>query len=292
MEDLEDEWFDIVAKARTGRGLSLAGIAEAVGVSFEALESWESGAGMPTSVQLASLASALGLDFDRLAAIQQGKGRPVAPRLRADDSLRVETLTGSMHGYAVHAYLLYREGDPDAALIDTGYEAIRAIEAVLHRRLLLRWVALTHCHHDHMEGAALIKAQTGAMVAVPAAEFAAYRAHQREAPDLAVEDGTEIAVSPTITLTAISTPGHTTGGTCYRIGNVCAVGDALFASSMGRAMSSAGYRSLLSSLRARIFSLPEDTILLPGHGPRTTVRDERRNNPFFPAQEPDRPGGR
>jgi glyoxylase-like metal-dependent hydrolase (beta-lactamase superfamily II) len=189
-----------------------------------------------------------------------------------------------MHGYAVHAYLLYREGQPDAVLIDTGYEAIRAVEAVLHRRLLLRWVALTHCHQDHMEGASLIKAQTGALVAAPKAEFSAYRAHHRETPDLAVEDGTVIPVSPDFSLSAIATPGHTAGGTCYLTGNVCAVGDALFAASMGRAMSPAGYRSLRTAISTRILSLPGATILLPGHGPMTTVADERRNNPFFPIQ--------
>jgi glyoxylase-like metal-dependent hydrolase (beta-lactamase superfamily II) len=282
MVQLEDEWFDIIAKARSGQGASLANIAEAVGVSFEVLESWEDGTGTPNADQLALLSRALQLDVAKLSAVQQGQGRPNAPIPQPSGAIRVETLTGFMHGYAVHAYLLYRKGEPDAVLIDTGYEPIRAIEAVLHRRLLLRWVALTHCHPDHMEGAALIKAQTGALIAVPKAECAAYRAHHREAPDLAVEDGMAIMVSPTISLTAIATPGHTAGGTCYLIEDICAVGDALFASSMGRAMSPAGYRSLRKSITTRILSLPGATILLPGHGPATTVADERHNNPFFP----------
>jgi glyoxylase-like metal-dependent hydrolase (beta-lactamase superfamily II) len=282
MVQLEDEWFDIIAKARSGQGASIATIAEAVGVSFEVLESWEDGTGTPNVDQLALLSRTLHLDAEKLSAVQRGQGRPHVPLPQPSGAIRVETLTGFMHGYAVHAYLLFREGEPDAVLIDTGYEPIRAIEAVLHRRLLLRWVALTHCHPDHMEGASLIKAQTGALVATPKAECAAYRAHHREAPDLAVEDGTAITVSPTISLTAIATPGHTAGGTCYLIGNVCAVGDALFAGSMGRAMSPAGYRSLRTSVSTRILSLPGDTILLPGHGPVTTVADERRNNPFFP----------
>jgi glyoxylase-like metal-dependent hydrolase (beta-lactamase superfamily II) len=282
MVQLEDEWFDIIAKARSGQGASLADIAEAVGVSFEVLESWEGGTGTPNADQLASLSRALHLDAGKLSAVHHGKGRPNAPLPQPSGTIRVETLTGFMHGYAVHAYLLYREGEPDAVLIDTGYEPIRAIEAVLHRRLLLRWVALTHCHQDHMEGASLIKAQTGALVAAPKVEFAAYRAHHRETPDLAVEDGTVIEIGAAFSLTAIATPGHTAGGTCYVTGNVCAVGDALFAASMGRAMSPAGYRSLRTSISNRILSLPGATILLPGHGPMTTVADELRNNPFFP----------
>ncbi|MFZ5861769.1 MAG: MBL fold metallo-hydrolase [Nitrospirota bacterium] len=282
MAQLEDEWFDIIAKARSGHDFSLAHVAELVGVSFEALESWEAGSGAPTAVQFALLAKTLHLDAAKLAAVQRGQARPTTPLPQPSDGLRVETLTGLMHGYAVHAYLLYREGEPDAVLIDTGYEPIRAIETVLHRRLLLRWVALTHCHQDHMEGAALIKTQTGARVAAPKAEIATYRAHHRETPDLAVEDGTVITVSPTVSLTAIATPGHTAGGTCYAIGNVCAVGDALFAGSMGRAMSPGGYRSLRTAVATRILALPTATILLPGHGPITTVADELRHNPFFP----------
>jgi glyoxylase-like metal-dependent hydrolase (beta-lactamase superfamily II) len=283
MQELEDEWFDVVAKARSGRGISIAKTADAAGVSFEALESWEAGTGAPNPAQLSSVARVLGLDPDKLVTLQQGNGHPdpVSPLPRTNGSLRVETLTGFMRDYAVHAYLLYHEGEPDAVLIDTGYEPIRAIEAVLSRRLLLRWVALTHCHPDHMEGAPVLKAQTGARIAVPKAEYAAYRAHHREEPDLAVEDGSEIEASPGLTLRAISTPGHTAGGTCYRVESVCAVGDALFASSMGRAMSPDGYRSLREAVTSRILTLPPDTVLLPGHGPVTTVRDERRNNPFF-----------
>jgi glyoxylase-like metal-dependent hydrolase (beta-lactamase superfamily II) len=285
MQELEDEWFDVLAKARAGCGISIANAAEAAGVSFEALESWESGAGAPNPAQLASVAHVLALDPDKLVAIQQGKGRPDTALPRINGSLRVETLTGFMRGYAVNAYLIYREGEPDAVLIDTGYEPIRAVEAVLSRRLLLRWVALTHCHHDHMEGAPVLKAQTGARIAVPKAEWASYRSYHRETPDLAVEDGTDIEVSPRLTVTAISTPGHTVGGTCYLTDRVCAVGDALFASSMGRAMSPDGYRSLREAIMNRILTLQSDTVLLPGHGPVTTVHDELRNNPFFPVSQ-------
>ncbi|HET8760753.1 MAG TPA: MBL fold metallo-hydrolase [Nitrospiria bacterium] len=274
-------------KARSGRGISIADAAEAAGVSFESLESWESGTGVPSPVQLAAVGRVLGLDSDKLVMLQQNKGHPdpVSVVPRTSGSLRVETLTGFMRGYAVHAYLIYRDGEPDAVLIDTGYEPIRAVEAVLNRRLLLRWVALTHCHHDHMEGAPVLKAQTGARIAVPKAEWASYRSYHREAPDLAVEDGTDVEVSSRLTLRAISTPGHTVGGTCYLTDHVCAVGDALFASSMGRAMSPDGYRSLREAITNRILTLHSDTVLLPGHGPVTTVHDELRNNPFFPVSQ-------
>ena len=279
---LEDDWYDIVQKARIGLGDSIAEVARAAGISFETLELWESGAGVPDPAQLTSLATVLGLDPGKLLAIQQGGGRPAIEAHTTDEPLRVETLTGLMRDYPVHAYLIHHVGAPDAVLVDTGYEPTHALEAVFHRRLMLRWIVLTHCHRDHMEGAALLKAQTGARVAVPLAEGSTYRAYHREAPDLAVRPGTTIEVSPTITLSSIETPGHTAGGTSYRVGGFCAVGDALFAGSTGRSLSPAGYRTLLSGLRARILTLPDDTILLPGHGPLTTVGHERRHNPFFP----------
>lgn len=278
---LEDEWYDIVQKARIGLGCSITQVASAASVSYEALELWESGARAPSPAQLSSLAGVLGLDAEKLLIIRQGGGRPAVRHSNTEGLLRVETLTGQMRGYPVHAYLIYHTGEPDAVLIDTGYEPIHALEAVLHRRLILRWVALTHCHRDHMEGAPILKAQTGAKIAVPQAECSTYRAHHREAPDLAVHEGLAIEISPTLALSAILTPGHTVGGTSYCVGGFCAVGDALFAGSTGRAMSPAGYQTLLSSLKARILSLPDDTILLPGHGPSTTVGHERHYNPFF-----------
>jgi glyoxylase-like metal-dependent hydrolase (beta-lactamase superfamily II) len=256
-------------------------VAAAANVSYEALELWESGASAPTPAQLTSLAGVLGLDAGKLLTIQQGGGHPTIRQPNRDLPLRVEILTGHIRGYPVHAYLIHHVDQPDAVLVDTGYEPVHALEAVLHRRLILRWVVLTHCHQDHMEGAPFLKAQTGARIAVPQSECSTYRAHHREAPDLAVHDGETIEVSRSIAVSAIQTPGHTPGGTSYRVENFCAVGDALFAGSTGRAMSPAGYQSLLSALKTRILTLPGDTILLPGHGPVTTVGHERLHNPFF-----------
>ena len=155
---LEDDWYDIVQKARIGLGRSIAQVAFAAGISFESMELWESGVGVPNSAQLTSLATVLGLDPNKLLTIQQGGGRPSVGPQTAAEPLRVETLTGFMRDYPVHAYLIHHAGTPDAVLVDTGYEPTHALEAVLYRRLMLRWIVLTHCHPDHMEGAALLKA--------------------------------------------------------------------------------------------------------------------------------------
>ncbi|MBI3606520.1 MAG: MBL fold metallo-hydrolase [Nitrospirae bacterium] len=279
---LEDEWFDILQKARLGLGRSVADVARAARVSFETLEHWESGEGSPQPSQLTGLAVALGLDAERLLAIHRGGGVPAPQPREGAGPIRYVMLTGQMGGYPVHAYLLFREGSPDAALVDTGYEPVHALESVMQRRLMLRWLVLTHCHRDHMEGAAFLKAQTGARVAVPEAEWATYRAHQHENPDLPVSASSRIEVGPELSLRALPTPGHTPGGTSYATDGLCCVGDALFAGSTGRSMSPAGYSTLLSSLRRHVLSLPPETLLLPGHGPITTVAEERAHNPFLP----------
>jgi glyoxylase-like metal-dependent hydrolase (beta-lactamase superfamily II) len=89
-----------------------------------------------------------------------------------------------------------------------------------------------------------------------------------------------IAISP------LSTPGHTPGGTTYLAQDdnreVAFTGDALFAGSVGRSRSAQSYSLLLEGIRKKIFTLAEETPLFPGHGPATTVGEEKENNPFFP----------
>jgi len=284
---LEDEWFDVIQKARIGLGWSLGQTAMASGVGYETLEHWESGHGSPGPRQLEALAAALHLHGQKLLGLHMGRGGPQPrPSEGAVDGVRYARLTGLMGSYAVHGYLLWQDDSPEAVLVDTAYDPLHALEAVLQRRLMLRWIVLTHCHRDHMEAAPFLKAQTGARVAVPQAEWAPYRAHHHESPDLAITAGAQLEVSSGLRLTALATPGHTAAGTSYRVGGLCCVGDALFAGSTGRSMSPESYRLLLTSLQQQVLSLPPNTLLLPGHGPLTTVGEELAHNPFFSSPAP------
>ena len=78
----------------------------------------------------------------------------------------------------------------------------------------------------------------------------------------------------------MTTPGHTPGGVCYKTEGSCFVGDTLFAGSIGRANPPTLYPTHLKSVRTRVLTLPETLILFPGHGPSTTVREEKAHNPF------------
>ena len=93
-----------------------------------------------------------------------------------------------------------------------------------------------------------------------------------------VADGQVIELG-TLSVHVIETPGHTAGGVTYRVNNTLLSGDAIFAGSMGRANSS--WDDLYNSITTRLFAFPPETLIHPGHGPATTVGEEKRNNPFF-----------
>jgi len=96
-----------------------------------------------------------------------------------------------------------------------------------------------------------------------------------------VDDGDELAFGDEI-LTVIHTPGHSPGGVCYRAKTRIFVGDTLFAGSIGRTDLPGGeYDALIASVRTRLFVLGDDMEVYPGHGPATTIGEERRSNPFF-----------
>ncbi|HEV2174470.1 MAG TPA: MBL fold metallo-hydrolase, partial [Nitrospira sp.] len=103
----------------------------------------------------------------------------------------------------------------------------------------------------------------------------------------APEHGRTISVGR-LTIHCLATPGHTPGGICYRVempwGPVAFVGDTLFAGSIGRSNPAQLYHTHLESVRRHVLTLPEDCLLLPGHGPGTTVREEFDHNPFYATQ--------
>ena len=284
---LEDTFGDIIQKARSGqgRGWSRAAVAVKAGLTPVEVGRLEQGDIEPTETQLRSLAKVLGLDGDKLLAIAQGRWRPQPPPATLSELVTV--IEGSIGGYGVHAYLLHDRETGDAALIDTAADPDQAIEAVRRAGLSLRQILLTHCHGDHAGGVGTIQRSIpgGAPIHVGASE-AGMLSRETSAPVTGLEPDRAAWTTMVgrLTVTALSTPGHTTGGITYLVTDrgrqmVAFVGDALFAGSVGRANHS--YSLLLSSIRANILTLDEGVTLLPGHGPATTVGEELSHNPFF-----------
>lgn len=275
---LEDEFCDIIKKARMGQGLSVADVAVKAGLPPGDVTVLERGGRIPGRAEVEALASALHLRTRPLIEIALEGWAPAPSPMSLNC---VETVVGDIGGYAVKGYVLHDA--EEALLIDTAYDADRMLEIVTQRRLRLLGVCLTHGHADHADGLDVILQHWRVPVYLGEADTSLLG--WRPPRDLMVqpEDGRAITVGR-LQIQCLATPGHTPGGMCYRLDQdgrgLCFVGDTLFAGSIGRANPFSLYPVHLESVRRRVLTLPEQTVLLPGHGPATTVAEERRHNPF------------
>lgn len=193
----------------------------------------------------------------------------------------------------------YLVSDPEtasAALIDPAFDTDRILAAAREKELTVTHVINTHCHADHTAGNAAILAATGARLAMHRIDANSVgslvnRGFSRvlggkgsPRPDLLLEDGDTIPVGG-MDLTVIHTPGHTPGGIClYAPGHVF-TGDTLFVEAVGRTDLPGGSAAvLLTSVRDRLYTLPGDTVVWPGHDygptPSSTIARELATNPF------------
>lgn len=190
-----------------------------------------------------------------------------------------------------NCYLL-RDGS-DLLVVDPGDEAERLIAAIDATGLAPRYVLLTHGHLDHVCAVAALQARYGCPVVAPADELPLIENLPVQCQLFGMPVQTPPSVDRTVThgdrlpfgggeIEAIATPGHSPGGTCFRVGDDVFVGDTIFAGGVGRTdLWGGSWPTLEASIRERIFTLPEHLKLYPGHGPATTVGDEKRSNPFF-----------
>jgi glyoxylase-like metal-dependent hydrolase (beta-lactamase superfamily II) len=274
---LEDDLSDILKKARTGQGLSVNDLVRATGLSGEDVTTLERGGPPHNRADIRKLAKALGLRSAPLEQVAIDKWEPAPQHM----PVGIETIHGSINGYGVQGYILHDEGE--ALLIDTAYNAPAMIAWLESHRVRLTGICLTHGHADHAEGIQEFLARWQVPVYLGAHDVSLL--HWKPSQDrlAAPNDGQTISIGR-LRVHCLATPGHTPGGICYRIDAgsqpVCFVGDTLFAGSIGRSNPHTLYRTHLDSVRQRVLKLPEDCILLPGHGPATTVREELDHNPF------------
>lgn len=278
---LEDDLCDIVKKARTGLNFSVGDVARLTGLAGADLNALERGDQVGDRAELRAIAGALGLRPSSLEqiALDHWVPRPL-PTMEG-----IETVHGDVGGYAVKGYIVHDAGE--AVLIDTAYNAEKMIEYLDTLRLRLVGICLTHGHADHAEGIQRIIARWPVPIYLGSEDVSLLPWKPAGQQVSVPEHGREIPVGE-LTVRCIATPGHTPGGTCYAVdmpwGPVCFVGDTIFAGSIGRSNPSRLYRTHLESVQNRVLTLPRNCLLLPGHGPGTTVGEERSHNPFCAGQ--------
>lgn len=270
---LEDHSGDILRKARQALNLGPSAVSGTVGLSEAELSAWEESGQAPATVNYALLASTLALSAPKLEQIVHG-WRPAEPDL--GDWREIRRFT-TRNGYAVNCYLVWDEVTRAAALFDTGWDVTPALETVREHGLDLQHLFLTHLDEDHIAGMEAVKAQ------VPLIRI---HTNAKNVPPQNRNRANDFIHLGSLRITNRETPGHTEDGVTYIVGNwpedrpaVAMVGDAIFAGSIGRGKQS--WDLAKQKVRENIFSLPADTLLCPGHGPFTTVAEEKQHNPFF-----------
>ena len=278
---LEDEFCDIVKKARKGTGRTIAGAADTAQLRKEEWERLEQGTRAPSEHEVQAMAQTLALKGEALTAVSIGGWVP-QPSPEWVSSL-VVTVLGDIGGYEVKGYVLIDPQTKQAVFIDTAYNAEAMMAVLEERHATLTGVCLTHGHMDHAGGLDRIVAEWPVPVYLGEGDFPLLPWKPPQASVVVPKDAQVLAVGD-LMVECLATPGHTPGGICYRVQAqgqaLCFVGDTLFAGSVGGSNPLSLYTDHLASVRRRVLQMDPDTVLLPGHGPPTTVNEERLMNPF------------
>ena len=183
----------------------------------------------------------------------------------------------------------------EAMIIDPGDQIQDILQILRKAKLQLKQIVVTHAHIDHVGGAMKLKAATGAPILMNQNDYALLKMLDMQAAwvgmqppgdvqiDEGIGDGRVLQIGG-IAGSVMHTPGHTEGSICLHFPQQkkLIAGDTLFAGSIGRTdLPGGSMEKILRSLHTRVLALPDDTQVTPGHGPQTTIGEERETNPFL-----------
>ena len=194
-----------------------------------------------------------------------------------------------------NCYIIYDDKVKQGAIIDPGDDADKILKRVKELDISIKYILATHGHFDHVGGVASLRrelkveflAHKGDFFFLEDGENSARRwgidIEQPPKPDRFIKDGDKIKVG-SFELEVIHTPGHSPGGVSFLFDRMLFGGDTLFQGSIGRTDFRQGsFEEISESIKTRLYSLPDDTIVYTGHGPVTTIGDEKRFNAFVRA---------
>lgn len=267
---LEDDFTDIIGKAQRGLHISDDDLAARAGVSLEDFAALKSG--RPLVAVVRRVARHLRLSPDAMEVLAAKTWYPAQPNFPAGFAAfntRYDDMT-------VNSYVVWDARSRQAAVFDTGANCEAMLDTLAAEKLTARYVFLTHTHEDHIADLARLVETTGAEV----------WAHELEpvprTGTKTFKENVHFHVGP-LSIKTLLTPGHSPGLTTFYVTGLswplAVTGDAIFAGSMGGSVDR--FEEQYRTTRDKILSLPRDTVLAPGHGPLTTVGQEKQHNPFF-----------
>lgn len=270
---VEDDFNDIIGKAQKGQEINTEDLADSSGIAEGVIRHLRRGE--LYEAELEKLGSALGLNVPALMKIARNEWYPKQPD--AIDGFAI--VPSPFYDLHVNAFLVWDPESLRAAAFDTGTTADPMIETIEKRGLTLESLFITHGHGDHIACLDVLIKKYNCALFAPEGEGDFSGA-------TIVRKGSRFELG-NVSIEAISTPGHTAGGMSYFVEGlvrpIAIVGDALFAGSMGGANTS--YEDGLNGLH-KLLALPDNTVLGPGHGPLTSVAQEKEMNCFYRGEAP------
>lgn len=272
--NLEDHAGDVIRKARLMAKVEPAAAAKTAGLAeteYAALEDTGQSGKKPDFAKLAEL---LGLSGKKLEGVFNGW---LPAKVDTGRWRQLRWLSTEGNGMIVHSYLIWDESTREAALFDTGWDAAQAFGLIAQQRLQLKHLFITHTHADHIAGLEAVRTKF---------PHALLHTDAKSAPTQHKNRRDECIQLGRLRITNRDTPGHAEDGVTYVVESwpdaappVAIVGDAIFAGSMGGAPLHGALAK--QKVRDQILSLSADTLVCPGHGPLTTVAEQKAHNPFY-----------
>lgn len=187
------------------------------------------------------------------------------------------------------------EASREAIVIDPGDDIEDVLALVRKHNLQVKQIVVTHAHIDHVGGAMKLRAATGAPILLNQNDYDLLKMLDAQAAwigvappgkveiDQSLEQADQVQVG-SLSARVLHTPGHTEGSVClyFPAEKKLIAGDTLFAGSIGRTdLPGGSFKKIINSLHEKVLALPDETVVVPGHGPLTTIGEEREGNPFL-----------